>query len=56
MVKGNFRKLKGLVCLETNLLIESANICDVLPRPADSYGLTVVKIKQNLKYRANIYF
>ena len=47
MVKGNFQKLKGLVCLKTNMLIECANICGVLPRPTDSYGLTIVKIKQS---------
>ena len=39
-----------------NIPIEAANICNILPRPAESNGLIVVKIKQDLKYRCYVYF
>ena len=38
--KGEFAKMKGSIC---NIPIEIANICNILPRPADSNGLIVVK-------------
>ena len=34
----------------------SADICNVLPRPEDSNGLSVVKLKRNLKYKGYVYF
>ena len=46
--KGEFAKIKGSIC---NILIETANICNNLPIPADSNGLIVVKLKGDLKYR-----
>ena len=36
--------------------IESGKICNVLPRPADSNGLMVAKLKRGLKYWGNVYF
>ena len=51
--KGEFAKIKGSIC---NIPIETANICNILPRPADSNGLIVVKLKQDLKYRVHVYF
>ena len=41
---------------ETKETIELAGICNVLPRPADSNGLIVVKLKQDLKYRGYVHF
>ena len=39
---GEFPKIKGSIC---NISIEAANVCNVLPRPAYSNGLIVVKLK-----------
>ena len=46
--KKEFAKIKRTIC---NVPIETANIYNVLPRPADSNGLILIKLKQNLKYR-----
>ena len=46
-------KIKGSIC---NIPIESANICNILPRPPDSNGLIVVKLKRELKDRGYVYF
>ena len=44
--KGEFAKIKGSIC---KFSIEAANICNILPRPADSNRLIVVKLKRDLK-------
>ena len=44
--KREFGKIKGSIC---NIPIETADICDILPRHADSNGLIVVKLKRELK-------
>ena len=36
--------------------IGSGGVCDVLPRPAGSNGLIVVKVKEDFKYRSYVYF
>ena len=51
--KGKFFKIKEAIC---NVLIESASIHYILPRPADSNGRIVVKVKQDLKRRSHVYF
>ena len=51
--KGEFSKIKGSIC---NIPVEAANICNILPRPAVSNGLIVVKLKRDLKYRGHVYF
>ena len=51
--KGEFSKIKGSIC---NIPIEAANICNILPRPAVSNGLIVVKLKRDLKYRGHVCF
>ena len=51
--KGEFSKIKGSIC---NIPVEVANICNILPRPAVSNGLIVVKLKRDLKYRGHVYF
>ena len=40
--KGEFAKVKGSIC---NIPIEATDICNILPRSADSNGLIVVKLK-----------
>ena len=51
--KGEICRIKGSIC---NIPIEAANICNILPRPAVSTGLIVVKLKRDLKYRGHVYF
>ena len=51
--KQEFAKIKSSIY---NIPIEAVNICNILPRPADSNGLIVVKLKQDLKYRVHVYF
>ena len=43
--KGEFSIIKGSIC---NILIEAANIYNILQRPADSKGL-IVKLKRDLR-------
>ena len=42
-----------LIC---NIPIEAANICNILPRPADSNRLIVVKLRRDPKYRVYVCF
>ena len=51
--KGEFFKFKGSIC---NISIENANTCNILPRLAVPNGLTVVKLKRDLKYRCHVYY
>ena len=51
--KGELFKIKEIIC---NVPIETANVCNILPRPAVSNGLILVKLKCNLKYRGHVYF
>ena len=51
--KEELAKIKGSIC---NISIETANICNILPRTTDSNGLIVVKLKRDLKYRGYVYF
>ena len=51
--KGEFAKIENSIC---NIPIKAGNICNILPRPADSNGLIVVKLKRDLKYRGYLYF
>ena len=37
--KGEFSKIKGSIC---NAPIETANVCNILPRPAVSNGLILL--------------
>ena len=45
--KGEFSNIKGSIC--NNIAAEPAKICNILPRPAISNGLIVVKLKRDLK-------
>ena len=51
--KGESFKIKGSVC---NIPVEAANTCNILPRPAVSSELILVRLKRDLKYRIHIYF
>ena len=49
--KCEFYKIKGSIC---SIPIEAANICNILPRPAVSNRLIIVKLKRDLKYRGHV--
>ena len=51
--KRGISKIKGTIY---NVTLVSVDICNVLPRPAGSNGLIVVKLKRNPKYRGYVYF
>ena len=53
MPKGQSPKLKGALC---NVPIDVVDICNTLPRPADSNGIVIVKLKRKLQYRGHVYF
>ena len=52
-MRVRFSKIKGTIY---NVTTASAEVCTVLPRPADSNGLIVIKLKQDLRYRGYVYF
>ena len=51
--KSEFCKIKGSIC---NVPIETTNVCNILPRPAVSNRLILVKLKHDLEYRGHAYF
>ena len=53
MPKGQSRKFKGAIC---KVLIDIVSTCNSFPRPADSNGLVIVKLKRKLEYRGHVYF
>ena len=53
MPKGQSPKLKDALC---HIPINLVDVCNTLPRPADSNGIVLVKLKRNLQYRAHFYF
>ena len=54
MLKGNSAKMKGSLC---NIPIsEVFDTCKPLPRPADSSGLVIVKLKRKVEYRNHVLF
>ena len=53
MVKGYSSQLKGVLC---NIPIDVINVCNTLPRPADSKVIIIVKLKRKCQYRDNVYF
>ena len=53
LFKHQFSKIKGSMC---HVPVEAANICNILSRLAVFNGLTVVKLRWDLKYRGLVYF
>ena len=53
MPKGQAPKLKGAIC---NVQLEADDVCNILPRGADSNGIIMVKLKRKLMYRGHVYF
>ena len=54
MLKGKSLKMKGSI---RNVPIPEVDVnCNTLPRPADSNGLLIVKLKRKLEYKCHIIF
>ena len=53
MPKGQAPKLKGAIC---NVPLDADDVCNMLPRGADSNGIIMVKLKRKLMYRGHVYF
>ena len=53
MPKGQAAKPKGSIC---NVPLKADNVCNILPRGADSNGIVMVKLKRKLMYSGHVYF
>ena len=54
MPKGKPLKIKGSIC---NIPVSEVDVnCNMLPRPADSNGLNIVKLKRKLEYKGHLVF
>ena len=51
--KGQSPKLKGAL---GNIPIDVIDVCNALPRPTDSNGIIIVKLKRKLQHRGHVYF
>ena len=50
---GQQRKIRGAIC---NVPVSFEETCHVLPRPPDSSGIIVLKLKRKLQFRGHVYF
>jgi len=53
MPKGQQRKIRGAIC---NVPVSCEETCYVLPRPPDSSGIIMLKLKRKLQFRGHVYF
>ena len=53
MPKGQQRKIRGAIC---NVPVCCEETCHVLPRPPDSSGIIMLKLKRKLQFRGHVYF
>ena len=53
MPKGQQRKIRGAIC---NVPVSCEEMCHVLPRPPDSSGIIMLKLKRKLQFRGHVYF
>ena len=54
MPKGKSLKIKGNIC---NIPVSEIDVnCNMLPRPVDSNGLSIVKLKRKLEYKGHAVF
>ena len=52
MPKSKSLKIKGSIC---DIPVKEVNVnCNTLPRPADSNGLLIVKLKRKLEYKSHV--
>ena len=53
MPRGQMEKISGTIC---NIPINTTNATNMLPQPADSNGLVIVKLKRKLEYHDHVLF
>ena len=53
MPKGQQRKIRGAIC---NVPVSCEEMCHDLPRPPDSSGIIMLKLKRKLQFRGHVYF
>ena len=53
MPKGQQRKIRGAIC---NVPVTCEETCLVLPRPPDSSGIIMLKLKRKLQFTGHVYF
>lgn len=53
MPKGQQRKIKGAIY---NVPVECDQTCNILPRPPERSGITLLKLKRKLEFRGRVYF
>ena len=53
MPRGQKKKISGIIC---NIPIDTTNVTNMLPRPADSNGLVIIKLKHKLDYHGHVLF
>ena len=53
MPKGKQRKIYGTVC---NIPVNGDTVCQSLPRPPESSGIIMLKLKKELKYHGHQYY
>ena len=54
MPKGKSLKIKGSIC---NIPVSEVDVnCNMFPRPADSNGFIIVKLKRKLEYKGHVVF
>ena len=53
MPKGKQRKIKGPIC---NVPVTCEDTCQILPRPPDSSGIIMLKLKRKLQFKGHVYF
>ena len=51
MPKGQSSKLKGAL---RNIFTDVVDVCNMLPRPADSNDIIIVKLKRKLQHRDGV--
>ena len=53
MPKGQQPKIKGAIC---NIPINADAVSNCLPRPPDSNGIILVKLKRKIAFRGHVFF
>lgn len=53
MPKGQSPKMKGAIC---NVPLETGDVCNNLPRGADSSGVIMLKLKRKMVFRGHVLF
>ena len=49
--RGQIKKTSCTIC---NIPIDTANVINILPRPTNSNGLVIIKLKRKLEYHGHV--